>query len=127
MRDRLDEIPGAEVVVVTFSRARNLRGYRRRFAEPLTVIADEERALYRALGFGRGSVVRVWGWRAAASYTRLMARGHRPDRPTEDTLQLGGNAVVDTHGRVSWVYAGAGPDDRPPVDEFIAAIRAGAK
>ncbi|MCP5028050.1 MAG: hypothetical protein GY929_17380 [Actinomycetia bacterium] len=124
MRDRLDDIEPADIVVVTFTRSRALHGYRRRFADPLTVIADEERALYRALGFGRGSVARVWGWRTAATYARLMAKGKRPSRPTEDTLQLGGNAVIDADGRLSWLYAGASPDDRPPVDEFLDAIRA---
>lgn len=126
MRDRLDEIAPADIVVVTFTRSRALPGYRRRFADPLTVIADEERTLYRALGFKRGSVARVWGWRAAGTYARLMAKGNRPTRPTEDTLQLGGNAVIDSEGRLAWLYAGAGPDDRPPVDDFLDAIRAAA-
>ena len=123
MRDRLDELEAADIVVVTFTRARNLRGYRNRFADPLTVITDEQLSLYRSLGFGRGSVARVWGWRAAAAYIKLMSQGKRPERATEDTLQLGGNAVLDTEGRLAWVYAGAGPEDRPPVDDFLAAVR----
>ena len=50
MRDRLDELGGAEVVVVTCTRPRNLPGFRGRFVAPLTVVADEDRRAYRAYG-----------------------------------------------------------------------------
>lgn len=114
--------------MVTFARPRVLAGYRRRFADPLTVVSDEDRVVYRALGFGRGSFGRVWGWRAAKRYIELLRGGHRLDRATDtggadDTRQLGGNAVIGADGRLTWVYAGEGPDDRPTVDAIVAAVR----
>lgn len=114
----------AEVVVVTFANPRVLRNYRRRFADPLTVLADEERVLYRALGFGRGSLWRVWGWRSARRYIELLRAGHRLERTDADTLQLGGNAVVGSDGTLAWVFSGRGPDDRPTMDQIISAVRA---
>ncbi len=108
--------------MVTFARPRTLRGYRRRFAEPFTVVADEDRSLYRALGFGRGSFWRVWGWRAAKRYIELLRKGHRLEKTDADTRQLGGNVVIARDGTLAWRYAGAGPDDRPSIDELLAAV-----
>lgn len=125
MRARQDELGDSEIVVVTFANPRVLPGYRRRFAHPFTVVSDEERQTYRALGFGRGAFWRVWGWKAAKKYIELLRRGHRLEKAKDqtDTRQLGGNAVVGRDGTLAWVYAGAGPDDRPTVDEVVAAVR----
>ncbi len=123
MRVRQDEFGDAEIVVVTFAGQRVLKGYRRRFADPLTVVTDEELQLYRTLGFGRGSFWRVWGWKSAKKYIELLRQGHRLEKTDADTRQLGGNAVVGPDGRLAWVYAGAGPDDRPSVDELLEAAQ----
>lgn len=125
MRARQDELGDSEVVVVTFANPRVLRGYRKRFADPFTVVSDEERLTYQALGFGRGAFWRVWGWKAAKKYVGLLRRGHKLEKgePQADTRQLGGNALIDRDGRLAWIYAGAGPDDRPSVDELVAAVR----
>jgi hypothetical protein len=127
VRARFADRSDLVVLVVTFTRARNLAGYRRRFAEPLTVVTDEPRELYRLLGLGRGSVARVWGWRSLKRYAQLIRAGGRldrgpNDRSAEDLLQLGGNAVVDANGRLAWVFRGSGPDDRPSTDDIDAAI-----
>ena len=124
MRDRLDELGDAEVVVVTFTRQRNLAGYRRRFVDPLTVVSDEERRVYRAYGLGRGPWWRVYGVATLRRYVELLRRGRRLERPTEDTLQLGGDVVVDREGRLAYVHRSRRPDDRPDVDELVAAVRA---
>ncbi len=129
MRDRQDELVNTsgeqiDVVVVTFTKARNLNGYQRRFAAPFTVVTDVDLDLYKAMGFGRGSVWRIWGLKAAKRYRDLLKSGYRLERSTihsrgEDTLQLGGNVIVDSSGVVAWLYQGAGPDDRPSIDELV--------
>ncbi len=124
MRARRTEFGEAEIVVVTFAAPRVLPGYRKRFADPLRVVSDIDRVLYRAFGFGRGAVWRVWGWRAAVRYVQLLRQGHKLEKPTDDTLQLGGDAVVDCDGKLAWLYAGDGPDDRPSVDQILDAVRA---
>ena len=123
MRDRQDELGDSEIVVVTFANPRVLAGYRKRFADLFTVVSDEDRLTYRALGFGRGSFWRIWGWKSAKKYVELLRKGHKLEKTTADTRQLGGNAVVDRDGRLAWIYAGAGPDDRPTVDELVDAVR----
>lgn len=123
MQDRLEDLGDAVVVLVTFTRPRNLRGYRGRLGLPYPVLADEARAAYRAFGLGRGPWWRVWGPATWWRYVRALAAGERVERPTEDTLQLGGDVVVGRDGRVSYLYRSRAPTDRPPLDELVAAVR----
>ena len=123
MSDRLTEFSGAAVVLITFTRPRNLHGFRRRLALAFPVLADEIRAVYHAYGLRRGSWWRVWGLSSVRAYGRLLRRGRRLERPTDDTLQLGGDFVVDQDGRLAYAYRSTGPDDRPSVDDLLDAVR----
>ena len=123
MSDRLAEFGGAAVVLITFTRPRNLPGFRRRLALAYPVLADETRAVYHAYGLQRGSWWRVWGLNSARAYSRLLRQGRRLERPTGDTLQLGGDFVVDRDGRLAYAYRSTGPDDRPSVDDLLDAVR----
>ena len=124
--DRREELPG-RVACVTFAAAPILAAFERGLElDRIELYGDPERAVYRAFGFGRGSVARVWLHpRVLASYLRLLKAGRRTGRATQDTLQLGGDAVIDAAGRVRWVYRSAGPDDRPSVDALVAAAGKG--
>ena len=125
VRDRLVDFGATGVVLVTFTEQRYLARYATEHDLPFPVLADPDRAAYRAFGLGRGSVARVWGWKAARRYLEIFradgSAGWR--RPTEDTLQLGGDFVVDPAGNLAYGYWGEGPDDRPTVDELIDAVR----
>lgn len=110
-------------MVVTFTKPRNLAGYRRRFADPFTVVSDQELALYHGVGYERGSVWRVYGWRVIKRYATLLRGGARMTKSEEDTLQLGGNVLVAADGTIAWRYAGAGPDDRPSIDEIVREVK----
>lgn len=123
MRDRLAEFADAEVAVVLFTRPRNLAGYRRRFVEPLTVVSDEGRAGYRAYGFPSGPWWKVWGPKVWLRYAQLLRRGASFERPTEDTSQLGGDVVVGRDGRIVYLFRSKAPDERPPVDDLVEAVR----
>ena len=127
MRDRLDELGTADVVVITFTRPRNLAGFRSRFVAPLTVLADEDRHVYRAYSLGRGPWWRVYGWATIRRYIQLVRAGSRMQRLHEDTLQLGGDFVVGPDGRLVYVFRSTGPSDRPTVDELITAVREAAR
>ncbi len=126
MRDRLDDLgAGTRVALVTFTDRANLDGYLTTNELPFPVLVDPDRSSYRAYGLGRGAVHRIWGWRAARRYLEIF----RSDgfaglaRPTEDTRQLGGDFVIDRDGRLVYGFWGEGPDDRPPVDDLVAAVR----
>ena len=85
-----------------------------------------DRSAYRAYGLGRGTVRRVWGWRMARRYLEIYREQgfERPTKATEDTLQLGGDFIVDPKGTLIYGYWGAGPDDRPDVSDLINTIEA---
>lgn len=78
---------------------------------------------YRAYGLGRGSVWKVWGPKVWWAYLRLIRRGRRFQRPTEDTLQLGGDFVVGRDGRLVYAFRSADAADRPSVGDLTAAVR----
>jgi hypothetical protein len=121
--DRIGEFGDASIALIAFTRQRNLRGFRHRLGTSYPVLADETLAVYRAYGLGRGPWWRIWSFRTLRAYGRLLRSGARLSRPTEDTLQLGGDFVVDSHGVLAYAYRSRRPDDRPSIDELIAAVR----
>jgi hypothetical protein len=111
------------LAVVSFAPPERLPAYARDLGlEGVDLYSDPERAAYAAFGFDRASLARtyldprVWG-----SYAGLLARGRRAGAPQEDTLQLGGDVLVDAGGTIRWIYHSDGPEDRPSVDEILAA------
>jgi hypothetical protein len=68
-------------------------------------------------------LLRVWlDPRVWVRYAQLVLRGRRPEPAHEDTLQLGGDALLDAEGRIAWIYRGRGPEDRPSVARIQAAL-----
>ncbi len=125
MSDRLDELGhNTRVVLVTFTDEGNLSQYQQTHDLPFPVLVDANRDTYRAFGLGRGTIARIWGRKAARRYLDIFKEqgltGLR--RPTEDTLQLGGDFVVDPRGTLVYGFWGEGPDDRPAVGDLIAAV-----
>jgi hypothetical protein len=98
--------------------------YQRERLAPIPVLIDAERATYRAYGLGRGSVWRVWGPKTWWGYARRVARGQSPQRPREDTLQLGGDFVIGRDGVVAMAFRSEDPDDRPSIDSIVHVLRA---
>lgn len=123
MRERLAEFGDAEVVVVAFAAPRFVADYQRDRLVPLPILIDDSRATYRAYGLGRGSVWKVWGPKIWWAYAKLIRRGRPVGRATEDTLQLGGDFVVDRDGTLVYAFRSADPDDRPTVDDLLIAVR----
>ena len=131
MLHHIDEL-GVRVVVVAFApRASLIRYQYRQRLDHLLVLSDPDRRSYEAFGLGRGSVLRVWLHpRVWARYLQLVLHGRRPQAAHEDTLQLGGDALLDSTGRIAWIYRSRGPEDRPSVGDIqmaLADLRAGGR
>lgn len=127
MRDRLDDLGDeTDVVLLTFTDADNIPAYREQHQLDLNVLVDRNRSAYKAYGLGRGSIRRVWGFRAAKKYFDLIRSGgfSRLAAPSEDTLQLGGDFIIDKDGVLIYGFWGEGPDDRPQIDELVRALDA---
>lgn len=126
MRDRLDELGhNTDVVLITFTDPENIPAYLAGNDLPFPVLVDAVRKAYHAFGLGRGTLRRVYGWKAARRYFEIFRSNGIRDlrKPTEDTFQLGGDFIVSSDGTLAWGFWGEGPDDRPDVDEMISAIR----
>ena len=112
------------MVLVTFTEPDQLQAYVGRNDLAFPVVMDHDRSAYRAYGFGRGSVARVWGLKSARRYVEILRRDGTSglDKPVEDTRQLGGNIVIAPDGTLEWGFWGKGPGERPTVDELVAAV-----
>ncbi len=93
---------------------------------PYPVLVDRDRSAYRAWGRGRAPVLRIWGdARVWLRYAAEIAHGARLRRPGADTLQLGGDFVIDPAATL--VYSRPQQqDDRPPVAELLRALERAA-
>lgn len=121
--ERSTEIHAA-IIAVTFAKPPLLHAFQEEMDLPFPVLGDPERTVYRAFGFDRAGFARVWldprVWRR---YAHLLRSGRRLRATEQDTLQLGGDAVIDRAGRVVWIHRSRGPEDRPTVETVAAAVR----
>jgi hypothetical protein len=115
---------GGEVLVVSFAQPLRIAAYLQRTPLPFPVVADPSRDAYRAFGLERTSWSAILGLRSILAYLRLVLRGWMPRRANEgeDVLQLGGDFVLDAHGRVIYSHRSAEPTDRPPIADLIHAV-----
>lgn len=126
VRDRIDEFPhNTKVAVITFSAPEMVGAYVEHHKLDMPVLIDSDLACYKAYGLERGSKTRVWGWRSGWKYAQILWK-HKSfealQATDEDTLQLGGDFVVDAHGNLLYGFWGEGPDDRPTVTGLIKSL-----
>lgn len=123
VRDHLDQLGDVLPVVVTFTDdPRRLAAYRTHLQLDFPVLADVDRSLYNLLGAGRGSTRQVWSPGTLAMYARLLRRGRRLRPATEDTRQLGADAVIDCDGRLTKLWLPASPDARPTMSDIVEVV-----
>jgi peroxiredoxin len=119
---------GAGVLAVSQARPEVVAAFLREEPLPFPVVADPERAAYRAFGLERTSWATVLRPGVVLRYLRLVFRGWRPRqaRGGEDVLQLGGDFVLDGERRLVYAYRSADPADRPPIEALLRAVREAA-
>lgn len=122
VRDHLDSFGDARIAVVTFAAPERLAAYRDHLNVPFSILTDVERALYRLLGAERGTNRQVWSLGTLRMYARLLRKGRRLKRPTEDIHQLGADAIVGRNGVLRYLSLPTTPDARPPISELVDAL-----
>jgi peroxiredoxin len=122
-RDRF-AAAGCSVLVVSQAKPELLARYLARHPWHVPMVADPERAAYRAFGLERTSWLTFFRPRVLWGYFRGILRGYGVKKPYagEDVLQLGGDFVLDRRGRVVFAYPSANPTDRPTVAALLAAV-----
>ena len=124
MQNRLDEFRSrnAEIVVITFVQPARLAEYLRTRPWPFRVLADPERAAYRAFGLESVSWRQILQPHVILKYLGLILRGWLPRPAHEDVHQLGGDFVLDASGQITYSYRSHDPADRPSVHELIESV-----
>lgn len=126
-RDRIERAGGTAVFVVHDTPQRVGAGLLRGLDLPWPVQVDLDRVAYRTWGLRRAAFRTVWldpgVW---ARYGSLLLGGERLRRLGSDTLQLGGDFVVDPDGVIAWARPQQA-DDRPPVGVLLAELERAAR
>jgi peroxiredoxin len=126
-RERFRE-SGGDLVLIGQASPRQAAHFRRRYTPELPVLADDDRASYRAAGAGRMKATEVLNPLVAVKSVRATARsGAVQGRVVGDAAQLGGAMVVRPDGSVAWSRMARDIADNPPVDELLEALRAAAR
>ncbi len=122
MRDRQAELGDAAVAAVTFAEVARLGAHRDHLGLTFPLLADPDRLTYRRFGLDRAPLWRIYNPGTLRLYGQLLRRGRRLQRPVDDTRQLGGDFVIDGAGRLAAAFRPRSPDDRPPIDDLVAAV-----
>jgi hypothetical protein len=114
---------GIQVAIVTFETPPEVRSYLAEMKFSWPVFVDHDRTLYRGYGMEHGRLRDIWGGRTWIAYIKEFARGRLPKYSGGDTLQLGGDVLIDPTGIVRFHHVGSGPGDRPSVAAILEARR----
>lgn len=125
LRRRQDDLDGTGVAVYVVALASRGRVgvFVRRHALPYPVIVDEARVLYRAFGMGRSPWWRIYAPRAVWRYVKSYL-GATPAEPRGETLQRGGDVILDPDGRVQFIHVADNSYDHPAVDHLLRRLHA---
>jgi hypothetical protein len=105
--------PAVGLVLVGFSPPERFTALARHLRWPGLVLVDPSQQIYQALGIGRAPLGRVYSPGTLLTYARAAKHGRWPSPPTEDTRQLGGDAVL-VDGRVVQLWRPARPTTGRP-------------
>src|SRR3954463_8118244 len=106
LRDRHSELKatGGDVVVIGMGWPEMASHFKAEERLPFTLLVDQERKTYRALGLKRGGVLDVAGPRVWRKGLKSLAAGNKNKIPKQDPMQLGGAVVVGTSGRIAFFH-----------------------
>lgn len=89
------------------------------------MLLDQHREMYHAFGLGV-SIAKVWSFSNLFLYAEYKALKRQfartPANIKDDIYQVGGDFVLDEHGKVIYFHPSENPSDRPSVTELLNAI-----
>jgi peroxiredoxin len=121
-KDRFDAL-GARVVLVGLGTVEETARFKSRFDIPFDMIADPEKALFRAFGLKQASTGKLLSVGMAVKGVSAMLRGHGLGMPQGDVRQLPGVFIIDTDGRIRYRYFAEGPADHPAPEDLIDVLQ----
>ncbi len=115
---------GAQVVLVGLGTPKETAAFKDRFDIPFPMIADPEKALYKAFHLKQASATALLSPGMAVKGVSAMLRGYGIGLPTGDVRQLPGVFIIDAEGIIRYSYFAEGPADHPDPDVLLEAIQA---
>ncbi len=115
-----------DVVLIGQATPRHAAHFRRRFELELPVLADEDRASYRAAGAKVATMGELLGPKSVAKGIGHSVRSRgavRQGKVIGHPAQLGGAMVVRPDGEVAWSHMSEDASDNATPEEIIAAAR----
>ena len=85
-------------------------------------VSDPELRGYHAYGLGRHSMLKAYGPKIVWQYLHFIAQGKPLRLPHGDTLQKGGDFVVNRHGLITLSHIGRDQSERPEMADVLAAL-----
>jgi len=120
-----DDLEGAggEIVLIGQATPRQAAHFRRRLELEWPVLADEERASYRAAGAKVATATELLGPKVVAKGIRASRRSNVVQgRTIGHPAQLGGVLVVRPGGTVAWSHMAEDVADNATPEQIIAAL-----
>lgn len=119
------EAAGARLVLIGQATPRQAAHFRRRQEIELPVLADKERASYKAAGAKVATRSELLGPKVIAKGAVATAQtGQVQTRPIGHIAQLGGAMVIRADGQVAWSHMSDDASDNASPEEILAAVRA---
>ena len=118
------EAAGAQLVLIGQAGARQAAHFKRKMGIETAVLADHDRASYKAAGARKAGVSGLLGPKSVATGVKHMTRSRVVQgRPVGDTKQLGGAIVVAPGGEVVFEKMAEHAGDNVEAAELLAAVR----
>jgi peroxiredoxin len=120
------EAAGVDVVLVGMGTPRQAAWFERKYAPGMTVLADDERRSYRAMGLKVASAGELLGPKSVATGIKHAVRsGVMQGKPTGNVAQLGGALVVAPGGDVRFEHRSTHAGDSAEPEALLAALGSG--
>lgn len=120
------EAAGAGVVLIGQATPRHAAHFRRKFDLQLPVLADEDRASYKAAGAKVATMAELLGPKSVSKGIghAVKSKGAvRQGRMIGHPAQLGGAMLVLTDGSVAWSHMADDASDNAANEELLEAAR----
>ena len=114
---------GAKLVLIGQLTPRHAAHFRRRQKIELPVLADEDRASYKAVGAKVGSLPDLFGPKVVAKGALTTVRTRKlQGRTLGHPAQLGGAMVITPDGAIAWSHMAKDASDNASPEEILGAV-----
>jgi hypothetical protein len=121
------EAAGVNLVLIGQLTPRHAAQFQRRQGIDVPVLADEQRASYKAAGAKVATVGELLGpGLVAKGLLTSLRTGKVQGRTIGHPAQLGGSMLIATDGSVVWSHMSEDASDNAPPEEILAAARSAA-